>query len=105
MQVLRLGPNGIFQKPEKETHPLDLNIKHINLPAITDSEIVKAYDNLFTTDSQAREAATESRLVEYLMDHPMYAAFGFHKGFGTVVFNQLVQSAYLKSGKDMEKFY
>lgn len=94
-----------FKRDYQDTHPLDLNIKQVNLPAVTDPDVLKAYESIFTYDPAAREAATEGRLVDFLMEHPMYAAFGFHRGFGTNLFNSLVQNAYLKSGKDMDKFY
>ena len=104
VEYMRTAP-GDTERSERKTHPLELNIRYINLPAITDPDIIKTYESIFTYDQKAHAAAMDGTLVDFLMEYPMFSAFGFHKGFGTNLFNSQVQNAYQRSGKNMDKFY
>lgn len=82
-------------------HPLDLNIGLIDLPNETDPEIIKAYNTIFMLDPDAREAIQNNNLKNFLAEHRAFATYGFHKGFGTALFSQMVHEAY-KSSEQVE---
>lgn len=74
--------------------PLRYDISEINLPSIDDPELIQAYHRFFALYEPARLAVQNNKLVEFIEKHSFFAAYGFHKGFGTQLFNSMIQDAY-----------
>jgi hypothetical protein len=108
-----MGEEGFKDFRTNETngfHPLDLNISMMDLPGVTDPDIIKAYNTIFTLDPEAREAIASNNLKTFLSEHRAFAVYGFQKGFGTALFSSLVSEAYQQSeqaeaGKLSTQFY
>jgi len=60
------------------------------LPAIDDPSVIEGYENCMATFFVKAEDVNFNTLVAFLINNPIFAGFGFHKGFGKLLFNLML---------------
>lgn len=66
----------------------------MDLPSIKDPELIDAYETILGLDKKIKQAIADNKLMSIVMQHKTFAAYGFFKGFGSLLFSSIVQDAF-----------
>lgn len=75
---------------EYSVTPFKLNLQEIDLPNVTDENVINAYNNCIALQFDSIEDVNLNSLFLFLLNNPFFANYGFHKGFGTTLFNMML---------------
>lgn len=81
---------GAVTLNDNDLNIFNLNIAEINLPAIGDISVIEGYENCMASLFVKVEDVNFNTLVSFLINNPIFASFGFHKGFGKLLFNLML---------------
>jgi hypothetical protein len=81
---------GTVTLNDNDLNIFNLNISEINLPAIEDPNVIEGYENCMASLFNKAEDVNFNTLVTFLINNPVFASFGFHKGFGKLLFNLML---------------
>jgi len=81
---------GAVNMSDNDLNIFSMNISQINLPMIEDQQVIEGYENCMATYFNKAEDVNYNTLVSFLINNPVFASFGFHKGFGKLLFNLML---------------
>lgn len=62
----------------------------MNLPEVKDEDLINAYNDCLALNFNSPDEMTFQNLFQFLVKSPAFAIYGFHEGFGKLLFNQLM---------------
>lgn len=75
---------------ENDQNIFNLNISELDRESFDSTEVVEAYEQCLAIVFQKPEDLNYKNLIKFFTDNPVYSAYGFHKGFGQLLFNLML---------------